>query len=145
MTPVRRPRTRLALSVLPLLLSGAMLSACGSETAEEEPNAKESPVQSEEPIVEPDQPSDLAEDSPLVKKAVADLAKREKAESDTIEVVATESVTWSDSSLGCAEEGMMYAQALVEGHRITLKIGDTEYEYHSGRRKDPFYCAEPTQ
>jgi hypothetical protein len=40
-----------------------------------------------------------------------------------------ESVTWSDGSLGCPEEGLMYTQAEVEGYRVVIAtpIGDLYY------------------
>ncbi len=60
-------------------------------------------------------------------------------------VVAVEAVTWRDGSLGCAKPGTMYTQALVEGQRITLAVGDEEYAYHSGGDRDPFLCEDPTQ
>ena len=72
--------------------------------------------------------------------AVADLAARLDVDPSEIEIVSVEEVTWPDGSLGCPRPGMSYTQALVDGQLIVLAVDDTEYEYHSGRGGDPFYC-----
>jgi hypothetical protein len=75
-----------------------------------------------------------------VEIAVADLAARLDVDPSDIEIVSVEEVTWPDGSLGCPRPGMSYTQALVDGQRIVLAVGSSEYEYHSGRRGDVFYC-----
>ena len=62
--------------------------------------------------------------SPTTREAVADLARRLHVAEDAIAVERVEEVTWNDGSLGCAEPGSMYTQALVAGSRITLSVGD---------------------
>ncbi len=62
-----------------------------------------------------------------------------------IEVVSVEEVTWRDGSRGCAEPGMAYTQALIDGSRITLRVGTTTYEYHSGGSQPPSRCEKPTE
>ena len=83
--------------------------------------------------------------SPVVVKAIADLAERQGVPESEIELVSQEEVTWRDGSLGCAKEGTMYTQALVDGSRVVLEVGGEEYEYHSGADGEPFWCEEPTQ
>jgi hypothetical protein len=80
-----------------------------------------------------------------VDQAVADLAQRLNIPAEIIEVVAAEAVVWSDSSLGCPQPGMAYAQALVEGMRIQLRAGEQVYSYHRGRSGAPFLCATPQE
>lgn len=80
---------------------------------------------------------------PIAQPAVTDLANRLGVDESAIKVVSVEEVTWSDGSLGCPEPGMMYTQALENGSLIVLEIDGTEYEYHSGVGRDPFYCATP--
>ena len=77
--------------------------------------------------------------------AVADLATRLGIEPAAVEVVSVEEVTWRDGSLGCAQPGMAYTQALVAGSRIVLRAEGVEHEYHQGGSKPPFRCAKPTQ
>ncbi|WP_432478443.1 hypothetical protein [Nocardioides sp. GXQ0305] len=78
-------------------------------------------------------------------QAVADLARRLDVAEDEVVVEAQEEVTWNDGSLGCAEKGTMYTQALVDGSRITLRVGEQTYEYHAGGKRAPFLCEDPTQ
>ncbi len=53
--------------------------------------------------------------------------------SEEIEVVKVEEVEWPDTSLGCPEPGMVYAQVIVPGWRVVMRVDDEVYEYHSGR------------
>jgi hypothetical protein len=99
----------------------------------------------EEETVSPDPTAIPGAGTPQARQAVADLAARLDVAADEVSVVAVEAVTWNDGSLGCAEKGMMYTQALVEGTRIMLRAGDRTYEYHAGGQRPPFYCANPTQ
>lgn len=59
--------------------------------------------------------------------------------------MAVEEVTWRDGSRGCAQPGMSYTQALVDGSRITLRASGRTYEYHSGGRQPPSRCEKPTE
>jgi len=83
--------------------------------------------------------------SETTREAVADLAGRLDVPEGEVAVEAVEEVTWRDGSLGCAEQGTMYTQALVDGSRITLRVGDQTFEYHAGGRRTPFLCEDPTQ
>lgn len=60
-----------------------------------------------------------------------------------IEVVLAEAVTWSDGSIGCPEEGMMYTQALVPGYRVILDIAGDELAFHAPESGEFFPCANP--
>ena len=110
----------------------ASLVACGERADEqgaEEPEAT---------MTEKSQPS-------VVREAMADLAERQGVDASEVTLVAREEVTWRDGSLGCAEPGMAYTQALVEGTRITLSVDGRDYEYHAGGGRPPFLCERPTQ
>jgi hypothetical protein len=48
--------------------------------------------------------------------------------------VSAEAVTWSDGSIGCAQPGRMYTQALVPGWRLVVSDGARELIYHASRR-----------
>lgn len=136
---------------LPVLLgSVALLAACGSAS-----DAPADPPRSEETSVTPDLPSDPASSDPAsstapvprrdVLLAVEDLAATLVVDPAEVEVVSVEEVTWRDGSRGCAEPGMSYTQALVDGSRITLRAGGKTYEYHAGGSRPPERCAKPTQ
>ncbi|MFC7358825.1 hypothetical protein [Nocardioides astragali] len=83
--------------------------------------------------------------SGVVQEAVADLTARLGVDPADVEVVAVEEVTWRDGSRGCAQKGVMYTQALIDGSRITLRVGDTTYEFHSGGSQPPVLCERPTE
>ena len=122
--------------LLALLCATLVLVACGSdETATEPPSTGEDTVSE----------SAGPDASPASREAVADLARRLDVAEGDITVEGVEDVTWNDGSLGCAEQGTMYTQALVDGSRITLLSGDRTYEYHSGGGRAPFLCEDPTQ
>lgn len=85
----------------------------------------------------------VAIDDSLSGQAIADLATRLGVSAGDVVLVSEEAVTWRDGSLGCPEKDMMYTQALVDGHLIVLKVTETQYRYHSGNGRPPFYCEKP--
>ena len=130
---------RLLVAVLLGLLLG-----CGTGPSDQ---AEEAPVESpsDSPSSTPsDRPSDTPSDG-AAEAAVADLAAHLGIEPEAVQVVAVEEVTWRDGSLGCAEPGMVYTQALVDGARITLRAEGVEHEYHQGGSGTPIRCADPTE
>lgn len=80
---------------------------------------------------------------PEVAQARHDLATRLKLPEANIEVVEAKAIVWPDSSLGCPQPDMMYAQVLQEGLRIVLRANQKLYEYHSGGNQPPFLCEKP--
>lgn len=80
--------------------------------------------------------------SSLVEFAFQDLATRLDISIEQITLVAVESVDWPDASLGCPEDGLLYAQNITSGYRITLEARGTIFEYHSDRGPVIFLCLE---
>ena len=70
---------------------------------------------------------------PPVVVAIADMAAHLNVQPEQVTVVGLEEVTWSDASLGCPLPGMMYAQVLVPGYRVTLEAVGRRFEYHTDR------------
>ena len=64
---------------------------------------------------------------PGLKSAITDLETRMEGSLEMIRIVRAEHVTWSDSSLGCPEPGMMYVQVLTTG--IWLVVSQQEQEF----------------
>lgn len=127
---------------LPLLAAGAaawVLAACGGTS---DPAPVPSPT---ETTVQPTTPPASPPARGAVAHAVVDLAGSLGVEETDVEVVATEEVTWRNGSRGCAQPGMMYTDALIEGSRITLRVAGTSYEYHSGGSQPPARCDRPTE
>lgn len=72
----------------------------------------------------------------IATRAVDELATELGITANNITITAMESVEWPDASLGCPEEGMMYAAVLTSGYKIMLDADGQQYEYHSSNRED---------
>ncbi|MBE0431386.1 MAG: hypothetical protein IBX67_06135 [Dehalococcoidia bacterium] len=75
-----------------------------------------------------------------VEQAKEDLAGRKGIDKGEIEVVKVEAVNWPDTSLGCPQPDMMYAQVITPGFRILLSYAGETYVYHSDRATRVVYC-----
>ncbi len=84
----------------------------------------------------------MAETSPLpgeidpearaaVQLAIKDLVQRLAVTRSAVRVLRATAVEWSDTSLGCPKEGMMYAQVITPGFLILLSAEGKLYEYHT--------------
>jgi hypothetical protein len=82
---------------------------------------------------------------PYIDIAVADLAQRLSVDANEIEVSSATLVEWPDSSLGCPQPGMQYAQTLTDGARIVLNSRGKQYSYHAGGSRPPFLCEQPVK
>lgn len=67
----------------------------------------------------------------LVQMAKEDLARRLQISVSEISVISVEAVDWPDTSLGCPEPGMAYAQVITPGYLIVLGAEGQTYEYHT--------------
>jgi hypothetical protein len=76
--------------------------------------------------------------------SVKDLAKKIGAPESDIAGVAQEDMTWPDSCLGCVKTGESCAQVLTPGYRITLRVRDATYEYHTNRTDRVRLCGQTT-
>ena len=78
-------------------------------------------------------PKDLQENTieHLSQMARAELAAALDVGADDIEMIDVEAVQWSDTSLGCPQPGMMYAQVITPGYRMTLEVDGQEYIFHT--------------
>ena len=46
-------------------------------------------------------------------------------------LTSAEGVQWSDASLGCPEEGFMYAQVITPGYKLIFDLAGTSYPVHT--------------
>ncbi len=81
------------------------------------------------------------EAQPLVDLVLEDAAVQLGVDPSTLTVSALEGVDWPDSSLGCPEDGGVYAQVISPGYRITVTDGATMLEYHTGLNDAFVLCA----
>ncbi len=97
--------------------------------------------------VETPMPSIIPELSPALQKlaenARQDLANRLSVPAADITILQAAPVTWSDSSLGCPQPGMAYAQMLTPGFLVVLSHAGTQVEYHAGRSQALVFCKNP--
>jgi hypothetical protein len=49
-------------------------------------------------------------------------------------------VTWSSGALGCAQPGMSYTQAMVEGMQVVVSVEGRTFDYRFGRTDSPKLC-----
>jgi hypothetical protein len=126
-----------------LLASSALLASCGAPDEGADPTTD--PPVAEETTVDPTTSPSASPAPRDVVRAVDDLAAGLGVDAGEVEVVSVEEVTWRDGSRGCAQPGMAYTQALIDGSRITLRAGGRTYEYHSGGSQPPARCDKPTQ
>ena len=72
---------------------------------------------------------------------LADAASRSGQLQSSLGVLAVESVTWPDGSLGCPEPGRVYPQALVPGYRVRIGgAGMMPMIYHLHAQGSWLYC-----
>lgn len=69
---------------------------------------------------------------------VADLEAR--GVTGTPEIVSAEAVTFNDGSLGCAQPGQSYTQAIVDGMRVIVAVDGIRYDYRFGTGDAPKLC-----
>jgi len=68
------------------------------------------------------------------RKFLADELTADDLQVDQIRLILLgeiEGVDWPNPSLGCPQEGVVYAQVIVPGYRLNLQYEDTVYEIHS--------------
>jgi hypothetical protein len=148
-------RYRFLSIALAALLLAAFVTACGGGPASRVPSDEgtASPIQSDEgyegtavPTVQPEteertmtpeptaqatQPKKPADAEQVVQLAREDLAQRLDLAPEAIRVVSVEAVDWPDTSLGCPQPRMMYAQVITPGFRVLLEAEGETYEYHA--------------
>lgn len=62
---------------------------------------------------------------------VADAARRFNVSSNAVVLTRAERVNWPDGSLGCAEPGRIYTQAVVAGYRLVAETSQGRLLYHT--------------
>lgn len=83
-----------------------------------------------------------AEEAKMVTKSIAHVVEftEETVAPQDVQVVSVEQTQWSDGSLGCPIEGMMYTQAIVPGYVIELDVNGNIYEVHTDTNNQTALC-----
>lgn len=109
----------------------------------EEPSSPLSPAS---PVEEPTMMPGIQEVEPLpgseeaLAAATADLVEQSGVPAGEIKLVSMEEQQWSDASLGCPQEGYMYAQVITPGYLIVLEAQGQSYEYHTDKQANVVLC-----
>ena len=82
---------------------------------------------------------------PGLKSAITDLENRMGESLSMLHIVRAEQVTWSDSSLGCPEPGMLYAQVLTTGIWLVLSQREQEFDYRVTDDNGAQLCTQARQ
>ncbi len=96
----------------------------------------------DDPIGEETVPDPIAAE--FIIQATHDLAEELSIAPESIILVSSEALEWSDASLGCPNPGEDYLQVITPGYRIVLAVGDQRYEYHTDQQR-MVLCANPTE
>jgi len=152
-----------------VLMSALLLVACGQPTTIQAtftrsplPTRVESPIGTpttfSSPVSGPAQPGQStpkpspltpstspvpiqpAEADAAVRAATNDLAARLKISPENVQVVSVQAMDWPDTSLGCPQPGMFYAQVITLGYRIVLSAGRDQVEYHADKKGRVVTC-----
>jgi len=121
---------RRQLAAASVVIAGLVLTACATGAPMPEQSSSRPPFQTTTPgaIGPTGTPADVPADrwtaieDDLVARGVT----------GTAELVSAEQVTFTDGSLGCAEPGQSYSQALVDGMRVIVSVEGTTYDYRLG-------------
>lgn len=144
----------LRLSLLSLLIAAAWLAGCGAQpTPEAIPAVPQGAEDSLRPEREtgtpapalaapegaatmPPSPTPGEIEAPAGAEQAVQLAREELARQlglapEAIRLVSVQAVEWPDTSLGCPQPGMMYAQVITPGFRVILEAAGEQYEFHT--------------
>ncbi|MGQ9583992.1 MAG: hypothetical protein ACUVXG_01155 [Anaerolineae bacterium] len=121
----------LLLVLVVVLLAACVRAPAKTATPAPTPTAAAPEKRAEEPVGMP-----VAQDKERsVALCTAHLSERLAVPPEKIQVLKAEPVDWPDTSLGCPEPGMMYAQVITPGFRVSLQVGDRIYEYHTDGKR----------
>ena len=76
------------------------------------------------------------ETAPLIAAIAADLG----VPPETVQVVTMEPRDWPDSSLGCPQPDMLYAQVVTPGYLVLVEVSGERIEYHTDERGTVVRC-----
>ncbi len=81
--------------------------------------------------VDPASSPPVGERPPMLDAIVNDAATRTGVDPSVVQVVRWQHVDWPDSSLGCPQPGVAYAQVIIPGWRIDVQVGNQALQYHT--------------
>jgi len=113
------------------LFAGIFLTAC---TPRLMPPPSPTPIQGDTTDMNPVPSSPVPQGlQSLIEKAKENLSTRLSIPISQIQLADARDVVWSNSSLGCPQPGMTYAEVLTPSYLIFLNVNNKDYEYHTGK------------
>lgn len=135
-----RNATRLTWYLLMLASMAALLATIACSDAWEEQGASDTQQSASPtavsgfPTVSPATPTTGSQEtipSDIEMAARILLADIATVNAGDLTLISSESVSWSDASLGCPQEGFGYAQVITPGYKLVFALGDTSYAVHT--------------
>jgi hypothetical protein len=59
---------------------------------------------------------------------------------ESVQVITIESRDWPDTSLGCPQPDMLYAQVITPGYLVLVEVSGERIEYHTDERGTVVRC-----
>jgi len=78
---------------------------------------------------------------PPVQNAIIMASESKGVSIEEVVLLGFERVEWSDSSLGCPEKDMFYAQVIVPGYLVRVEVSGATMEYHTDNSNQVIPCA----
>ena len=91
----------------------------------------------EQPASSPNIPAEL---QPMAERAAGIAASTFHVKPEEVIVHDIKAVKWSDSSLGCPEEGMMYTQKETPGYLATVEVSGATHAVHMNEQGQGLVC-----
>jgi hypothetical protein len=139
---------RVTLGLAALLASGTLVcGACAPTPTTPSPTAPPTVSKPSLPA-QPASPSPVssptpgAQTNPAVDAALRDASSHLGVPVTDLTVVSVEAHDWSDASLGCPRQGVLYAQVITPGYLIVISGGGKTLEYHTDASGRVVLCQE---
>jgi len=125
------------------LVALALLSACSMTPTGASPSPQVSRFATTGPMPSVSAPSGVPASPSAAQLDAIRSDLRARGVTGAMTVVSSESVTFSDGSLGCPLPGVSYTQAQVQGMRVVVEADGRTYDYRFGRGDAPRLCEQP--
>ena len=120
-----------------LVLCIAPMTACNNQSGPQMPQTS-----SDNDIIVESASSQVVGEVPeaLLDSVITKVIESDQVDREDIIVDRAESVIWPDGSLGCAQPGVMYTQAPVDGYWIVLRAGDRRFDFRASSKGEIKRC-----
>lgn len=134
-----RLRSKPPLAVL--IVSALATCACAREQEGPAPGDPVQPLSAQAPVAPPPARA-TAVPGEAIDRLRNEAARQAGVPLDSVRVLESEAVTWSDSGLGCSGPDETTLQVLTPGYRVVLMAGERRLEYRGDQRGGFRHCPE---